>query len=105
MLAGMPEDRTSTVPLVAVRRRRQQVIDRLTEDFARDLLDVDEFDERVTRAHQASTVEDLDRIVGDLVPLERSVPPITESQAMRIHPQREIVPYERPERRWAVAVM
>jgi hypothetical protein len=105
MLAGMPEDPTRPAPLVALRRRRQQVIDRLTEDFARDLLDVDEFDDRVTRAHQASTLADLDEIVGDLAPLERTAPAITESQAMRIHPQREIVPYERPERRWAVAVM
>ncbi|HZJ72091.1 MAG TPA: DUF1707 domain-containing protein, partial [Planctomycetota bacterium] len=63
----MPEDATRPAPLVALRRRRQQVIDRLTEDFARDLLDVDEFDERVTRAHQASTLADLDELVTDLV--------------------------------------
>jgi hypothetical protein len=105
MLAGMPEDPTSPAPLVALRRRRQLVIDRLTEDFARDLLDVDEFDDRVTRAHQATTLEGLDEIVGDLAPLERSAPPVTESQAMRIHPHREIAPYDRPERRWAVAVL
>lgn len=101
----MSEDPTSTAPLVALRRRRQQVIDRLTEDFARDLLDVDEFDERVTRAHQATTLEALDDLVTDLVPLEKDAPPVTESQALRIHPHREIVPYERPDRRWAVAVM
>ncbi|HEU5060055.1 MAG TPA: LiaF domain-containing protein [Kofleriaceae bacterium] len=101
----MPEDSTSTAPLVALRRRRQQVIDRLTEDFARDLLDVDEFDERVTKAHQATSLETLDDLVRDLVPLEKGAPPVTESQAMRIHPQREIVPYDRPERRWAVAVL
>jgi hypothetical protein len=105
MLRGMAEDPTTLAPLVAIRRRRQQVIDRLTEDFARDLLDVDEFDDRVTKAHQASTLEGLDEIVTDLVPLERSAPAVTESQAMRIHPHREIVPYDRPERRWAVAVM
>ncbi len=105
MLAGMAEDPTRPAPLVALRRRRQQVIDRLTEDFARDLLDVDEFDERVTRAHQATTLAALDEIVTDLAPLEKEAPAITDSQAMRIHPQREIVPYERPERRWAVAVM
>ena len=105
MLRGMPDDPTSPAPLVALRRRRQQVIDRLTEDFARDLLDVDEFDERVTRAHQATSLASLDELVADLVPLEQGAPPVTESQAMRIHPHREIVPYDRPERRWAVAVM
>ena len=105
MLRGMAEDPTTLAPLVAIRRRRQQVIDRLTEDFARDLLDVDEFDERVTKAHQASTLAGLDEIVTDLVPLESTAPAVTESQAMRIHPHREIVPYDRPERRWAVAVL
>lgn len=105
MLRVMAEDTTSPAPLAALRRRRQQVIDRLTEDFARDLLDVDEFDDQVTKAHQATSLAALDEIVTGLVPLEKGAPPVTESQAMRIHPHREIVPYERPERRWAVAVM
>ena len=105
MLPGMPEDPTSKAPLVALRRRRQEVIDRLTEDFARDLLDVDEFDERVDKAHQATTLEALTELVADLGPLEKGAPPITDSQAMQIHPHREITPYDRPERKWAVAVM
>ena len=106
MLPGMPEEPTSSPPpLAALRRRRQQVIDRLTEDFARDLLDVDEFDDRVDRAHQATTIAALDTLVTDLVALEKTAPPITDSQAMQIHPHREIAAYERPERRWAVAIM
>ena len=105
MLRVMAEDTTSPAPLADLRRRRQQVIDRLTEDFARDLLDVDEFDDQVTKAHQATSLAGLDEIVTGLVPLEKGATPVTESQAMRIHPHREIVPYERPERRWAVAVM
>ena len=104
MLRGMADD-PPKVPLATLRRRRQEVIDRLTEDFARDLLDVDEFDERVDKAHQADSLVALDSLVTDLVPLERTAPPITESQAMQIHPHREIAPMERPDRRWAVAVM
>ena len=91
--------------LVALRGRRQAVIDRLTEDFARDLLDVEEFENRVDRAHQATTLKDLEVLVEDLEPLERTAPPITDSQAMELHRPRAPVPADRPDRRWAVAVM
>jgi hypothetical protein len=99
--------KAATTGLVAVRRRRQEVIDRLTEDFARDLIDVEEFEERVDGAHRAVSVEDLDKLVADLAPLEKAAPPITDSQAMELHPHRELAPADasRPERRWAVAVL
>lgn len=101
------ETRASVTGLVAVRRRRQEVIDRLTEDFARDLLDVDEFEERVTLAHRANNVGELDKLLTDLEPLEKAAPPITDSQAMELHPHRELAPADasRPDRRWAVAVL
>lgn len=94
-------------PLAAIRRRRLEVIDRLTEDFARDLLDVEEFEERVDAAHRAESVPALDSLVSDLAPLEKTVPPITASQAMELHPHRELAPADgsRPDRRWAVAVL
>jgi len=91
--------------LVALRRRRQEVIDRLTEDFARDLLDVDEFESRVDRAHQATSMEALEPLVSDLEPLEKDAPPISDSQAMELHRPRAPVPADRPRTRWAVAVM
>jgi hypothetical protein len=59
-------DRTA---LVALRDRREQVIQILTDSFANDLVDVDAFDARLQRAHQATTVAELDSLVADLAPL------------------------------------
>jgi hypothetical protein len=54
--------------LVALRDRREQVIARLSEGYAQDLLDVDELDRRLDLAHAASTVAELDALVADLAP-------------------------------------
>src|SRR6266545_3254018 len=62
--------------LVALRQRRHEVIDRMTEDFARDLLDVDDFEQRVDLAHRATSLESLDELVADLESLEQGAPPI-----------------------------
>ena len=102
-----PKPEPAGTGLVAVRRRRQAVIDRLTEDFARDLLEVDEFEERVDAAHRAVTIEALEKLVADLEPLEKAASPLSDSQALELHPHRELAPADatRPERRWAVAVL
>ena len=55
--------------LVALRDRREAVIQVLTDSFANDLLDVDAFDERLARAHLADTVAALEALVADLAPL------------------------------------
>jgi hypothetical protein len=52
--------------LVALRERREQVIARLSESYASDLLDVDELDRRLDLAHAARTVAELDALVADL---------------------------------------
>jgi hypothetical protein len=52
--------------LVAVRDRREGVIAALTDAFAQDLLDVDEFDRRIDLAHRAVTVAELETLVADL---------------------------------------
>lgn len=56
--------------LVAVRERRSFVIDALSEAFAHDALDMDEFDRRLTLAHQAESVAELDALVEDVLPAE-----------------------------------
>jgi hypothetical protein len=61
----MAESR-STTGLVAVRDRREQVIAALTEHFAGDRLDIEEFDRRVDRAHLATTIVELDAVLADL---------------------------------------
>jgi hypothetical protein len=94
--------------LVALRQRRQEVIDRLTEDFARDVIEVDEFEMRVDQAHRATSIEALQKVVADLEPLEASAPPISPEQAMELHPTRTpaaALAINRAESRWAVAVL
>jgi hypothetical protein len=52
--------------LVAVRDRREQVIQRLSEGYAQDLFDVDELERRLDLAHGAATVAELDALLADL---------------------------------------
>jgi hypothetical protein len=52
--------------LVALRDRREAAIQRLADSFAEDLITIDEFDDRVARAHAAATVAELDALVADL---------------------------------------
>jgi hypothetical protein len=54
--------------LVALRDRCEQVIARLSEAYAADLIDVDELDRRLDLAHGARTVAELDALVADLAP-------------------------------------
>lgn len=52
--------------LVALRDRREQVISRLSDGYARDLFDVDELERRLDLAHGARSVAELDQLVSDL---------------------------------------
>jgi hypothetical protein len=52
--------------LVALRDRREQVIALLSDAFARDLVDVDEFERRLAAAHSTESIAELDKLVGDL---------------------------------------
>lgn len=52
--------------LVAVRDRREQVISRLSDGYARDLIDVDELERRLDLAHGAHSLAELDPLVADL---------------------------------------
>ena len=63
----------ATVPrenLVALRDRRDRVIAALTDAFAKDLFDVDEYDRRIDLVHQAVSLAELDDLVVDLAPLD-----------------------------------
>lgn len=88
---------------MALRRRRQEVIDHLTDSFARDLIDVDQFEERVDRAHRATSLAALDTIVSDLAPVENEALVPARPPEVAIEPA---VPTDRRrKRRWMVAVM
>ena len=54
--------------LVALRDRREQVITRLSEGYAQDVIDVDELERRLDVAHGAGTVAELEALVADLAP-------------------------------------
>ncbi|MCX7025189.1 MAG: LiaF-related protein [Spirochaetes bacterium] len=50
----------------SIDRRRQAVMDRLTEAFSSDALDMEEYERRASAANIASTTLDLDLLVADL---------------------------------------
>lgn len=52
--------------LIVLRDRREAVITRLTEAFAEELFDVEEFDRRIDLAHRATAVAVLDDLVVDV---------------------------------------
>lgn len=52
--------------LVALRERREQVIAQLSDAFARDLVDVDEFERRLSVAHSTVEPAELEKLVADL---------------------------------------
>lgn len=54
--------------LTALRTRRDEVIARLSDLFARDLIDMDEFERRVTSAHTSESLDELKGLVSDLEP-------------------------------------
>jgi hypothetical protein len=100
------EDRKPS--LVALRQRRQEVIDRLTDDFARDVIEVDEFEMRVDQAHRAASIEALAKVVEDLEPRESAAPPLSPERSLELHPSRapaSALATNRADSRWAVAVM
>lgn len=49
-----------------LREQRTRTIDRLSQSFADDLLDIDEFEDRIDRAHQAGDRETLAALLADL---------------------------------------
>jgi hypothetical protein len=59
----MADDSTS---LVALRDRREAVIARLSDAFARDVIELEEFERRLALAHRAEAIAELDPLVADL---------------------------------------
>ncbi len=70
--------------LEALRAARAKAIDRLTDHFERDDLDVAEYETRLGRAHRAETVEEVDRLFADL--------PATEPTAAAVEAQVALTP-------------
>jgi hypothetical protein len=89
----------STTGLVAVRDRREQVIAALTEHFAGDRLDIEEFDRRVDRAHLATTIVELDAVLADL---PTAMPPSSSSSTTQAMVTRDDPNRSQSSRIWMV---
>lgn len=85
---------------VALRRRRQEVIDLLTEAFAQGDLEVEDFEERVDQAHRASDLQALQVVVRDLEPAGGE-----DEHPAPVQDTRMVIPSDRPDSRWAVSIM
>ncbi len=71
-----------TESLVAVRDRREQVIARLAQCFAEDVLEVEELERRLDLAHGARTIAELDALVADLAPVAATALVVAAPQAI-----------------------
>jgi hypothetical protein len=61
----MPPDPPPT-NLIALRDAREQAIAQLSDAFANDVIEIDEFERRLTLAHRASSVAEIAQTVSDL---------------------------------------
>ncbi|HET8657101.1 MAG TPA: DUF1707 domain-containing protein [Longimicrobiaceae bacterium] len=68
---------------VALRQRREQTIARLCDHFARDHIQTEELEALIDRAHQATTVAELDELLAGLPSLNAPAP-----EAEAAHPAR-----------------
>jgi hypothetical protein len=58
------------MPDELLRRRREEIIDMLTDAFARDMIDTAEYEYRVSQANNLMIVTELNALVTDLTPSE-----------------------------------
>lgn len=87
---------------MALRDRREQVIEWLSEQFARDGLELDEYERRIDMAHQATSVAALEQVVADLgMP---AAEPAAPSEALVPRATAEL-PVPRAPRKRVIAVM
>jgi hypothetical protein len=77
----------SKTAMVALRRRRDEIIEDLSRHFAEDTLDLVEFEARVDLAHRARTIEQLEALLADLEPVARDalVTEAPASTALTVH--------------------
>ena len=86
-------DAVSRAALVALRDRRETVIQHLSDSFVADLITIEEFEDRLARAHAAVVVADVDALVSDLAPLPTGAPstalaPLSVNPALAVAPKR-----------------
>lgn len=62
----MASDEPTAPNLVSLRDCRERAIAQLSDAFANDVLDVEEFERRLTLAHRATSISEVEQIVADL---------------------------------------
>jgi len=91
--------------LVALRRRRDQVIEQLSDAFAGDALGLDDYEDRITLAHRASSLEELDRLVEDLAaPAQPAADAEPASQALATRAPADLDEPGRRDRKTMIAI-
>jgi hypothetical protein len=65
---------SSYLPPVRLEAHREKTVAELSEHFARDHLDTDEFENRLDRAYRATTLAQLDALKADLPAIRSEVP-------------------------------
>jgi hypothetical protein len=63
--------------LIAVRDAREKAIARLTDHFTKDELEMEEFEDRLSKAHRLETVEEIEKLLADLPSREIAPAPKT----------------------------
>jgi hypothetical protein len=89
--------------LVALRDRREQVIQLLSAAYAEDVIEMAAFEDRLSRAHAAADLVTLDALIADLgVPVaETALVPVVRNDAMVPAGQRVLAVFSSIERRGA----
>lgn len=95
------EDGSNKAPLVAVRDRREQIIEWLSDQFARDALEMEEYERRIDLAHQATSAAALEQLATELgMPAARPV------ETAALVPRKAALPgIARPERKRMFAIL
>ena len=75
--------------LVSVRDARERTIATLSQLFAEDVLDVDEFDRRVTLVHRAASVAEVEEIIADL-PAAKNAPAPAPKKTTALVPAKDV---------------
>ena len=68
--------------LTRVREARERALAILQENFAHDVLDIDELERRVTVAHTSESIAQIEALVSDLVPLGDGAAPLPVMNAL-----------------------
>lgn len=101
-LRGVPEAKTN---LVALRTERDRCVDILSEAFARDLLDVDEFERRIDLVHKADSVASLVSLREDLEGIETTDVPSEALVAVTSAEEPEALTVAQPTSGWCIGIL